>query len=126
MSSIKDESSDGMRHKWFVDSCTGSHMTNQRDILSNLVTYNTDGVQIASQDSEIKTVGYGSVRLEQNINGKKMILGLGSVAYMLALRTNLMTLPLTQSAGISFEFPGSVLMLTHTGEMGPITPTALI
>lgn len=102
----RKSSNDSMRNKWFLDSCASRHMTNQRDILHNFVDGQDDTVQTASEDTEMAIVGYGSVRLEQVVDGRRQIIELKDVAYMPGIRTNLVSLPLGQAAGITFEFPG--------------------
>lgn len=54
----------------------------------------------------MEIVGYGSIRLEQFVEGKTKIIKQRDVACMHNIRASLVSLPKGQAAGITFEFPG--------------------
>lgn len=59
----------------------------------------------AAKVSSAEIEGYGTVLLQQNIEGRITILELQDVAYMPSIRSNLVSLSKAQEAGVAIEYP---------------------
>jgi len=83
-------------------------MNHQRKILYDYRNA-TDGgcVMTAAKDVRILVEGFGTVRLERSIAGRRIIIELRKVAYKPLIRTNLVSLAKAQASGISIQYPPS-------------------
>ena len=116
--------SDGtINDKWLLDSCCTRHITNKRKNMMHYRRMNGNGsINAACQDEEMKIVGIGNIRVQQTIDGKKVVSMLKDVAYVPSCRTNLIALTLAQQRGLDVRYKGGGTnkVTTYKGKIATI------
>lgn len=100
-------SNNGLRDKWFLDSCCTRHITNKKEHLINYQRIKDgDIINAACENGSMNIVGLGDVRVKQVFNGKEKVTLLKDVAYVPTCRTNLVSLTKAQRIGVDVSFVG--------------------
>ena len=93
---------DDIKERWFLDSCSSRHLCNER---KHFIDYRkldeSEYVNAACEGGNVRVVGIGNVRVSQFINDEKKTTLLKDVGYAPKCRTNLVSMPKAQLAGIT-------------------------
>jgi hypothetical protein len=102
-------------YDWLADSATTSHITNQREALTNYKP--AHGITVAGVGNAKTTVqGRGTVELESKCEGRKFVLQLDNVLYIPTNRNNLLSLGRWEASGRKYIGEGGkITMINERG-----------
>ena len=98
--------SGGQCGKWIVDSGASCHMTNRRELMSNLVTFSTPEKVSLGDGNMIDAVGCGDVKLQMFIHDEGKFSTLSNVLLVPDLKCSLFSVRAAAARGKSVRFNG--------------------
>ena len=91
--------------KWIIDSGATQHMCNDASLFSHMSTISSRNIATGSSSTSLQYDRVGTVVLRVQTSGVTNVLNISNVAYVPRLRTNLLSVPRLQTAGLRVEFP---------------------
>jgi hypothetical protein len=93
-----------INEKGFLDSCASQHMCKDAKLFTSIQDSAGYSIDSAADGGSMEIQGVGTVIIQTELNGMKHNITLHDVAYMPESRTNLISIPMAQKAGLGVEF----------------------
>ena len=90
-----------LRNRWFIDSCSSSHLSNSREkMFEYRALKEVEFLNSACERGTVKVIGTGDISIKQAFSGVEDVMILKYVGYAPKCRTNLLSSTKPQLAGI--------------------------